>query len=343
MNIEKFQDAIKACRFCFMCRHLSGVGNVTCREADTPRIRAAFLDGVLRDKAWLSNSDFIDAIYSSDLSAACRFHCVNHFDENGLNLAARADIVEAGFAPAAVKALADSLVAKAKALKIKASGGVLYLVDFKSALVPSEAKAFGKIMKKAGVKYAEAEGGLVSKALKVLGFTAEAKEAAAALAKAINASKAEIVVTSNPAVYDELKNDMAEYGIKISAKVMHVAEYLCSLKQKFSKKVGKVFYLESDYLKNYNNAYEFPRELLKKLNAQLGFFGTNDEESYTCGEGAVVLDELKPEIVGKMAEYVKERADNGAVLAVAAPCTKAALSRVGLNALTLTELAAESL
>jgi len=34
MNIEKFTDSIKACRFCFMCRHLSAVGNVTFTEAN---------------------------------------------------------------------------------------------------------------------------------------------------------------------------------------------------------------------------------------------------------------------------------------------------------------------
>ena len=108
MNIDKFNDSIKACRFCFMCRHLSGVGNVTFREADTPRIRAAMLYGVTLDNSKLANADFIDTIYSSDLSAACRFHCVNSFDENGMVLAARRDIVEAGLAPADVLALAET-------------------------------------------------------------------------------------------------------------------------------------------------------------------------------------------------------------------------------------------
>ena len=41
MNIDKYTDAINNCRFCFMCRHLSAVGNVNFTEADTPRVRAA--------------------------------------------------------------------------------------------------------------------------------------------------------------------------------------------------------------------------------------------------------------------------------------------------------------
>ena len=99
MNIDKFEEDIKKCRFCFMCRHLSGVANVTFREADTPRVRSSMIWGVMLDKSKLANADFIDTIYSSDMSAACRFHCVNKWDENGIVLAARRDIVEAGFVP----------------------------------------------------------------------------------------------------------------------------------------------------------------------------------------------------------------------------------------------------
>ena len=35
MHIENYLNVIDACRFCFMCRHLDPVGNVTFREADT--------------------------------------------------------------------------------------------------------------------------------------------------------------------------------------------------------------------------------------------------------------------------------------------------------------------
>ena len=52
------------------------------------------------------DSDFVDALYRQELSACCTHHCVNHYDENGLALAARADVVEAGKAPEAVKKLA---------------------------------------------------------------------------------------------------------------------------------------------------------------------------------------------------------------------------------------------
>lgn len=358
MNIDSFQEDIKKCRFCFMCRHLSGVGNVTFREADTPRIRTAMVYGVQLDNSKLANADFIDTVYSSDLSAACRYHCVNHFDENGIMLAARRDIVESGLVPDDVNAIAKKLVAENPAPKISGAGDVLYYIDADTAAVASEARAFDKIAKKAGIKYRAAKGGNTGKALYVLGFAEAAKLSAEAFAEAVNKSGVKTVVVSSPAAYDALANDFKSWGIKLSAKVVHASEFIASLRLKFSKKPGRLCYLESDFLKNYNGNLKFPRMLLGQLKAESaeGFatdltaektpfmFGTNNEESYTCGEGAVVFAQLRPEIVKKMAKYVEARADRDCRIAVASPYTKAQLDKnTKLKVSTLTEIAAECL
>lgn len=360
MNIDNFQEDIKKCRFCFMCRHLSGVGNVTFRESDTPRVRSSMIWGVLLDRAKLANPDFIETIYSADLSAAGRYHCVNKWDENGIVLAARRDIVEAGLAPTEVAKLAKKLASEEAAPKISGKGDVLYYVDADTKAMATEVKAFDKIAKKAKVKYATASDGNCGKALKVLGYAEEAKAATSAFVDALNKSGAKTVVVSSPAVYDALVNDVKEYGLKLSATVAHVSEFLTSLKIKFSKKAGPLYYLESDYLKNYNDNLKFPRELLKQLKAESndGFttdildeaipymFGTNNEESYTCGEGAVVMNVIRPEIVKKMAKYVEARANDVKkdVIVVASPYSKIQLTKnTKLKVSTLTELAAACL
>ena len=360
MNIDNFQEDIKKCRFCFMCRHLSGVANVTFREADTPRIRSSMIWGVMLDNSKLSNPDFIDTIYSSDMSAACRFHCVNKWDENGTVLAARRDIVEAGLAPEDVAKLAKKLASGSAAPKVSGSGDVIYYIDDDTAAVASEAKAFDKLAKKANVKYATAKGGNCGTALKVLGYIDDAKAAATAFVEALNKAGAKTIVVSSPYVYDALVNDVKEYGLKLSSKVMHVSEFIVANKIKFSKKAGELYYLESDYLKNYNDNLKFPRAALAQLKAvsPKGFttdlideeipfmFGTNNEESYTCGEGAVVFNQLRPDLVKRMAKYVEARADNPAkdVIVVASPYTKIQLSKnTKLKVSTLTELAAACL
>ncbi|MBQ4314589.1 MAG: hypothetical protein IJC21_04010, partial [Lentisphaeria bacterium] len=59
MNIDKYTDAIRNCRFCFMCRHISPVANVTFAEADTPRVRAVMIYGATMHPEWWSNPDYI--------------------------------------------------------------------------------------------------------------------------------------------------------------------------------------------------------------------------------------------------------------------------------------------
>ena len=351
MNIENCLDAVKNCRFCFMCRHLSAVGNVTFTEADTPRVRAAMIYGAMLHPEWWSNPEYIDMLYRSDLSRNCAHHCVNHYDENALNIAARTDIVEKGFAPAAVKALRDELAASA-AWQVSGKGDVLYFVDPYTAEAEID-KVFAAIMKKAGKTFAEVRGGCIGRALKVLGFAKEAKETLEKFAAVIGKTGAKTLVVSNPAAYEMLKNDAGKFGVKLSMTVMHTSEYLLSLNLPVSKAAGKLYYLESDYLRNYNDL-PFPHELLKKLGAEEQHFGADrdwlgvpdQQESFTCGEGAVVLPKLYPELVKKLAAYVEQQADDPASdrIVTASPYTKLILKQyTSLQVETLEETVLKAL
>ena len=147
-----------------------------------------------------------------------------------------------------------------------------------------------------------------------------------------------------PAAYDALVNDYPAMGVKFPAKVMHTSEYVLSLKLKY-KKAGDVYYLESDFLRNYNDL-PFPHDLLKALGAVNKPFGTNDEESYSCGEGAVVLPKIDATLVEKLAAYIAERADNPKTdkIVTASPYTKLMLKKyTKLDVVTLEELAASLL
>ena len=337
MNIVKFTDSIKACRFCFMCRHLSAIGNVTFTEADTPRVRASMIYGAMLHPELLTNDDLIRTMYRSDLSGCCRRNCVNHYDEVGITLAYRADLVEAGAVPANIKAIADALK-KMPAWTVTGTGKVAYVADAYS-IESGAAAAFQKL---AG-KVKTVKGGSCGKGLWVLGFRKDAKALAKKFIQVLESAKVETVVVSHTGIYDLLVNTIAEMGLKLDAKVMHSAEYLAKFKT--AKKLGKVYYLESDFLRNYNDDYAFPKAVLKANGAKLVPFGTNDEESYSCAEGALLLDKIEPELVEKLAKYIEARADDPAkdVIAVASPYTKVQLKKyTSLNVKTVEELLAEA-
>jgi len=341
MNIDQFTEVISSCRFCFMCRHLSAVGQASCRESDTPRVRALIADSVRMHPEKLADADFIDTFYRSDLSGANRCHCDGYhdgkgYDEVGLQLALRRDIVESGNAPEAVKKLADELEAGAK-WQVAGSGDVLYFIDHYTAETPAIAESFGKLAAKKGIAFRTITGGCIGKALGVLGFVDRAEAVAKKFAEFVNGLNAKTLVVSNTAAYDALVNDFKGYGIALNVKVMHSSEFLAGLKLDYAKTGEKMSYLESDYLKNYVKNYPYPMELLKQMGVECEPFGTNEEESYTAGEGAVVLPRLHPELVTMLAERVKELAEGP--LVTASPYTRMVLK--GLNILTLEELAAK--
>ncbi|MDD2461379.1 MAG: hypothetical protein WC328_04670 [Kiritimatiellia bacterium] len=279
MHIEKNLDVINACRFCFMCRHLDPVGNVTFREADTPRGRALICDRIRMDAANLSNADFIDTLYRSALSAANRFHCVSSYDETGLVLAARKDIVEAGLAPVAVAALAKTL--EKAAFSVKGKGRALYFGP-----TPELYKGCATLT-----------GGDPGKALAVLGFEAASKKVFARFKKAVAASGCKTLVVAEPSAFEFL------HGNVPGVKVVHCAEVLKDQGVKKAR-ARKAVYLESDFLKNYCGNPSAARDLLAQAGYTLLPFGTNTEESYAVGEGAVVYDTLYPELAERLCQRV---------------------------------------
>ena len=288
MYIENCQDVINACRFCFMCRHLDPVGNVTFRESDTPRGRALIIDRMRMDRSCMKDPDFIDSLYRSALSAANRYHCVSHYDETGLVLAARREIVEAGLAPEKVKTLAKEL--GKVGFSVKGKGDVLYYGAF-PALYPTCKTLAGKDP---------------GKALEVLGFIKESKKVFAAFKQAVADSKCKTLIAAEPSAYDFLKDKLP--GVN----VVHAAEHLLATPVKAGR-ARKAVYLESDFLKNYDGNPSAPRELLKNYGYALQPFGTNSEESYAVGEGAVVYDALNPELCQKLC---------GRVYSLAGDCKK---------------------
>ena len=250
MHIDKFEDAIMNCRFCFMCRHLSAIGNVRFTEVDTPRIRAAMLYGLGTGTNSFDDEDFVDALYRQDLSACCVHHCVNHYDENGLALAARADVVEAGKAPEAVKKLAAKFV-KSVGWKAEGSGDVAWFLDETTAADKAVVAATKKLFAAAKVSPKIITGGSIGKALKVLGFLPEAKAAAEQFAAFLKAEGVKTLLVSNPAAASALKQDYPEFGVKLPCEVKCVAGFVVQSKVKFAKAAGEVYALADDFLRNY--------------------------------------------------------------------------------------------
>ena len=170
----------------------------------------------------------------------------------------------------------------------------------------------------------------------MLGFVKEAETVWSKFQSAVRASGCRTVVTSCPAGYDMMKKRLD--GVT----VLHSSEFI-----EGKPGSGTVYYLDSDYLKNYNGNMNAPRELLKKLGYELKPFGTNTEESYSAGEGAVVYDRLYPELTAKLCGRIAGLVDNpaGDVLVTASPYTRFVLNKYApqLRVLLLDEVAVKGI
>ena len=345
MNTDSYRDVINACRFCFMCRHLATTANVTFREADIPRGNALIIDRLrMKPEQW-SDTDFIKTFYDNTLSAACRKHCVSHFDEAGLALAARCDVVGQGFAPAEVQAVADALKADFDPQLSGEGSEVLYLKTTTYAVgATAAADAFAGLMELAGVSYATLSVNDTGKALAALGYTKDAAEWATKVKALIEKSGSKTVVVSCPAAYDALKNDFAKWGAALDGiEVLHTSEYLLKLvesgKLKLPENGSTVYFIDSDFLRNYNDITEEPRSLLKAASCELRPLGTNVEESFALGEGSVVFDKIRPALAARLrGRLIQEMDSPEDILVTASPYTYellAACAEPKLNVLTL--------
>jgi len=339
VNIEKHADVIFACRFCFMCRHLAPVGNVTFREADTPRGKALIADRVSQDKGAFRDPDFIETFYRDTLSAACRKHCISSYDEASLVRSMREDIVEAGLEPDRVRKLATTIIesgnpfgAQEKDIEIsgaKDKASLLYYID--SYTLHKEygiARAFMAILKKAGGDFAVLpERKSSGKALLALGYRKHAAEAAVKTAEAIKSTGCKTLVSSCPASFNAFKDDYPELGASLEGiEILHSSQFIAGLfANKALKASGdkpRVSYVDSDYLKNYSGITDAPRQALVASGLEIVEFGSNQEESYTLGEGSVVYDMINPDLLAKLRAAVEEKSDGKTPIVTASPYTR---------------------
>ncbi len=75
---KESKEIIESCSFCWMCRHICPIGNVTGQERNTARARALSLCMVEKKLEKLSN--VIDNVYECALCGACTKECVTGWD-----------------------------------------------------------------------------------------------------------------------------------------------------------------------------------------------------------------------------------------------------------------------
>lgn len=348
MLICEHKATIEACRFCFMCRHVCTLGVVSGKESDTPRGKGLLLFKILKGYEEYS-PDLVETVYRCCLCGLCEAWCKASCRPPEAVLAARADIVARGQEPAAVRKIRDNVLAtgnpfgrgrgeRFQGVDVGDAMGrqaeVLYYAGPDAACErPEIAAAFLKILRRAKVPFGMlADEGSTGKALEVLGYRDDARQAAEQLAGKIRAAGCRTVVTTCPNSWDALlKLDLP--GVE----VLHATQFVDRLVAQKRLALGTaleaaVTLLDGTYLGRRHGVYEEPRRVLAAIpKACLREMGWSREFAHGAGETGGVFRLLHAEESRLLAERVLDEAVQcgAGVLATTCPATKTALLAAG--------------
>lgn len=157
-------------------------------------------------------------------------------------------------------------------------------------------KAFAKILQKSGVKFAVlgAEEGCTGDPAKRAGNEFLYQMQAFANIQVLNAYEVKRIVTTCPHCFNIMKNEYPELGGRFE--VLHHSQFIQKLLEdgRFTVEGGvfkgkKITYHDPCYLGRANDVYEAPREVLRKLDAELVEMKRCKEKGLCCGAGGAQM------------------------------------------------------
>lgn len=104
---EKNKKTIDACRFCWMCRHICPIGNVTGQERNNARARALSLSMV--ERGMELTEDIVANVYECALCGACTKECATGWDPVEFTKAVRLEAALNGVLPAYINQLIENI------------------------------------------------------------------------------------------------------------------------------------------------------------------------------------------------------------------------------------------
>ena len=297
----KALNTIKACRFCWMCRHLGPVGLVTGKESHTPRAKALLLD--MEQKGTAQMETYAEDMFQCCLCASCAANCETGYEPPIFIREARRNIVANGLAPDYVMDVIEKLMtegAQAQNSTAEKADVLLYIGAHSTEAAKEMAEAFGAVLTKAGVPYmtlAEepADG---NELYDLIGETAEVKQLAKKCADAINGSGAKQAVVLNPSAARMFKQEYPAWGLELSAEVVTATAFAAGLlkegKLKMKQAEGIVTYHDPCRLARDLEETEPARELIRAMGYELKEMIQSKKTTKCCG--GIVLEAHSPKL-----------------------------------------------
>ena len=312
---QKSKEIIDSCRFCWMCRHICPIGNVTGQERNTARARMLALSLVERGAEPLSG--VADNIYECSLCGACTKDCATGWDPVAAVKEVRTELAMNGETPDYIVKLIENiqeygnvygekdipsiLASEIDKLPEKADT-LLFLGRDAIYKSPEFALKAIELLKKLGIDFTvlkdEPDSGYAIEFL--TGKTAESKEIAENCAKALNFKT---VVCYDPADAKIFMREYKEWGVNLSAKVVTFTAFVAELIKTGNlevKSTGRAYTVQDCALLARDlEETDAVREIISACgeNREMLCFGKD-----TILAGNLIMNEYMPKVMKEVAE-----------------------------------------
>lgn len=337
-------QTIDNCRYCLMCRHVCPVGHVTHLESHTPHGWALLIASTRRGLAeW--NAETVEVLYRCSDCGNCHTHCVTQQPLPEAIVAARAEVVRLGLAPAVVGDVERKLrefgnpYVERQPRPASGKGDVaLYVGDAARYLWPEALEAALTLLRAVGVEPALIGDGLNNGYLPAsLGLPETARDLVRANLAELQTSEAGRLLVLSPGDY-YVFNNMIEWrlemkpqtGATLQEVTGFLAEQLASgaLQLRRNEDAPIYAYADPTHANRVPDRYEAPRRLLDAVwpGGRRELFWRADR---THPAGDVALAFTQPELADRLTRArLEDAARTGArVVVTEDPATLAQLSR----------------
>lgn len=282
-NLKDWKNELNICIRCAYCFEGCPVFKITDWETDSARAKIILAYGMLMND--IEPSQYIaDKMFQCTYCRDCSERCSANVSVVDVLAAARADLVEAGFASDTHKGMVKNVKETGNIFgdkEIKApvqQGEIPVYIGCQYLARPNQTKMYLKILEKLGVKPLIKDEACCGYPLYALGFRNEFEEHKK---KFLETFPEEEIIALCPTCAAFLHEG---YGKKVKHITQTILEHISE------KNLGlKATYHDPCDLSRVMNITEEPREILKKLGIEIVEMPRNRKTSHCCGGGGGIL------------------------------------------------------
>lgn len=323
---------LENCRYCLMCRHVDPLSHVTFDEALTPHGIALTIASQKRGLIDWDDAT-IELVFSELDNDNARAHCVTDQPFSDAVAAIKAELVEAGRMPPAVRKMQEQLETHGSAFgnetfateSVRSDVG-LFVSDEAHTLRPGAVEAAEKLLGALGHNPAKVGGGRNSGLLATsLGLTEVARKHARALLDEVEAAGATRIVVLGPGDRFALTGVLSErLGMPLpeGIQVVELSELLAEALQNDALDLdttdapGPFAYVDPTFAVRAPDRHDHPRHLLQSVWGEppLELFWRR-ERAHPVGSGAIRF--VRPDIAAKLTDArLEDASTRGAEIVV---------------------------